>query len=86
MSTPGEERQLVDTLRGVQLKALRTNRWKGHWHEESVAWLLKRLHGELGELVEVLMADKPDPDAVERECADVANFAAMIADNARTGE
>lgn len=53
---------------------------KGGWEDMRSEWLYMRLQGEIGELYAELMAKKVDPDKVARECADVANFAMMIAD------
>lgn len=69
---------------------LRMNNHKGHWREYSLAYLLQRLDGEIGELKEAskLWSSSSSVDqrqllAIVHECADVANFALMIADNAK---
>lgn len=76
---------LRDPLRAfvlvMQLK-LYENEHKGGWQDCSMSYLLRRLQGELGEVKRAMKANKT-PDEVDRECADVANFAMMIADNYR---
>ena len=56
---------------------------KGHWADDDWVTLFGLMLDEVEELKEEL--DKPEHDAVAiaREAADVANFAMMIADNAR---
>jgi len=56
---------------------------KTGWRDMTADWLYMRLQGEMGELFAELMSANPDPDKVARECADVANFAMMIADRVR---
>ena len=58
--------------------ALRENDWKGHWRYCTGTYLFNRLRGEVNELSR---ATTPE-DRLE-EAADVANFAMMIADNAK---
>jgi len=58
---------------------LRENEHKPHWADCSPTWLLDRLFDEANELRDELR-DSQDAGAVARECADVANFAMMIAD------
>jgi hypothetical protein len=71
-----DEAELVGKLSATQLGQLERNRHKVHWRAEDVTldYLIRRLHEEVGELVE-------NPTSWE-EAADVANFAAMIADRA----
>lgn len=47
----------------------------------TVSWLLDRLQEEVTELSEAYC--DCDPGKVQKECADVANFAMMIADRIR---
>lgn len=58
---------------------------KGGWEGCTLAYLTRRLQGEFGEVRRALKSNK-SADEVERECADVANFAMMIADNYRRME
>jgi NTP pyrophosphatase (non-canonical NTP hydrolase) len=60
---------------------LRENQHKAHWNTVTQQWLLNRCMEELKELQDAVNAD--DPGEIVREAADVANFALMIADNAR---
>ena len=64
-------------------RKLRKNDHKGGWGEASNAWLVRRMFDEVGELMEAIIAGHPAEDVID-ECADVANLAHMIADNART--
>lgn len=50
------------------------------WHQCSIDWLLTRLYDELVELNDAVN-EKKSSDEVQKECADVANFAMMISDN-----
>lgn len=61
------------------LEKLRVNRHKQHWSGFSDAWLFNRLKQEMGELRLALTRKRPDAEVIA-ECADVANFAMMIAD------
>jgi NTP pyrophosphatase (non-canonical NTP hydrolase) len=75
-----------------QMRAkLERDRHKGdNWQELGVDWLFDRLAGEMGPKTETSEIDEletaiyqQDWENVIRECADVANFAMMIADTAR---
>ena len=50
------------------------------WHQCSITWLLTRLYDELVELNDAINEGKPNEE-IQKECADVANFAMMIFDN-----
>lgn len=63
---------------GVMLEKLRANKHKAHWSHVDSDWLLGRLEQELKELREAMASG--DGLSVVYECADVANFAMMIAD------
>ena len=77
MSTPEEEHALVDRLADNMRMKLATNRERPHWKESNFDFLLSRLGMEVGALA-IAIRDGEDAWA---EAADVANFAAMIADN-----
>lgn len=62
---------------------LSNNDHKGHWSGCTNAYLLRRLETECRELRRELEKSRVKPERVIREAADVANFAMMIADNAR---
>ena len=70
---------LIDWFCNPMLDKMRVNAHKAHWNTVTQQWLMERLHEEVYELVETL-ANGGD---VISEAADVANFAAMIADNHR---
>ncbi len=71
--------ELVSSFGVDMLLKLNMNNHKKHWSECSVEYLLHRIIFETLELHEALIHD--DKGAAVRECADIANFAAMIADN-----
>ena len=50
------------------------------WDKCDVRWLLMRLREETYE-IEKALNDNEEPIEVAKECADVCNFAMMIADN-----
>lgn len=55
---------------------------KPHWSRLPYGYLLSRLLDELSEL-NIAVSYGYTPVLIARECADVANFAMMIADNLR---
>ena len=76
---PREDHRIIAALSERMADKMEKNRHKAHWNTVSQAWLFSRLEEELTELEQALMLGGD----VESECADVANFAAMIADNWR---
>lgn len=54
---------------------------KGGWEDLTTVHLLGRIKDELKELEEEFENDFIDITAAVRECADIANFCMMIADN-----
>jgi NTP pyrophosphatase (non-canonical NTP hydrolase) len=70
-------------MAGEMGRKLRENRGTGkhHWRETGYYWLLTRLRDEIEELRDAI-ALSDDPEMIWAEAADVANFAAMIADRA----
>jgi NTP pyrophosphatase (non-canonical NTP hydrolase) len=79
MSKLHEEQDIVRRLSFWQLRKLRENRYKRHWRKDSTDALLLHLRSEIIEL-HASIRRKDAPITVALECADVANFAAMIAD------
>lgn len=76
----------IEALMRVQLEKLNDPRnvAKGGWIDEDPMHLFHLLEVEVRELQASLYAMRiNDPDEVARECADVANFAAMIAEVVR---
>ena len=70
---------LPQRMSEVMLTKLEENHHKGHWRGCSSGYLLGRLYEEVGELYESISTE----DGCHwGEAADVANLAAMIADNA----
>lgn len=74
-----EEARLVDVLRPYQLAKLEKYRWKGGWQGDDPLTLFERAYMELNEMYDALTAGAP-AEEIASECADVANFVAMIAD------
>jgi hypothetical protein len=64
------------------LKKLKLHNHKDHWSGMSDDQLLDRLMDEVKELEHELV-NGGDPKDIAYEAADIANFAMMIADNAR---
>lgn len=75
-------------------KKLKENDYKGGWKQCSPEHLMGSLDGEFYELKKSISAiagcifhhgevREPFVDAIIEECADLANFAMMIADNAK---
>lgn len=83
-------RPWVDAFADEMEAKLAANRKKGDragWRSCRPSWLLKQLAGEVGELAEAMLEgieaegiDRASPEWVVSECADIANFAMMIAD------
>lgn len=75
MSDWRDEAELVGKLASTMIGKLEANRWRQHWRSEDTdfGYLLKRLYDEVAEL---------EAHPSWEEAADVANFAAMIADRA----
>ena len=66
----------------IMQEKLDANDHKDHWSTMSLQYLFTRLAQETGELSRA-NKKKLHPDQIDREAADVANFAMMIADNYR---
>jgi len=66
------------------MQKLRKNSHKAHWSTVTNGWLFARLREEVDELRSALHNETPDD--IANECADIANFAAMIADNVQNGK
>jgi len=77
----GQDRNAVLEFMEEMHAKLRKNRHKAHWSTVSQAYLFARVDEEMRELAHALLSGSPDE--IINECADVANFAMMIADNAR---
>jgi hypothetical protein len=79
------EEALVQGLSDIMREKLRENRHKGHWAGSAPYWLITRLREEVVELEREFMLGAANPEeldiyAIGRECADIACFAAMVAD------
>jgi NTP pyrophosphatase (non-canonical NTP hydrolase) len=87
MSDPKDEKALVARLHKLAVRQrakLRANR--GHeWRDCTSSEMLARLREEVDELARALR-DGSHADLVWGEAADVANFAAMVADTYERGE
>jgi len=79
MSRKLEELKIVSALKAPMLEKLRSNGHKPHWRECSINDLIEMMEGEIQELKDELI--EMNLEEALRECADIANFAAMIYDN-----
>ena len=70
----------VEAFARLMRDKLRANKHKAHWSACSDSWLMSRLWDEHAELLGAIA--RGTDDEIISECADVANFAMMIADNA----
>jgi hypothetical protein len=81
------ERLAVERFAESMLAKLRLNAHKAHWSTVDLFYLMDRVVQEMDELREALYrlhgadGDEELGKAVVAECADVANFAMMIADS-----
>src|SRR5262245_33124094 len=95
MSTQADEERIVVSLGAIMLGKLRANGYKAHWlagvdgaivsRRDRARVLAMALEGEVGELVRGLNGGGLNGPGMRSsdlrmECADVANYAAMIAD------
>ena len=69
----------VDEFAELMKAKLTANRRKGHWGNETIEYLLRRLNEEMAELFDAIATNRPYSEIGE-EAIDVANFAMMIAD------
>lgn len=74
------DHKLVNDMANHMFEKMRKTKHKAHWATVGQVWLLSRLKEEVQELEEALLTQS---DNVIEEAADVANIAAMIADNAK---
>ena len=88
----GHDKRSVTQFGFDMLRKLRKNSHKAHWNTVTHWYLFGRLNEEVSELSKALnkrysiqpTADRKElSQAIIDECADVANFAMMIADNER---
>lgn len=66
-------------------RKLRENDHKGGWNNCDALYLIGRINQEMDELQAAIM-DGEGPFEIAREAVDVANYAMMIADQARKGK
>jgi len=83
-STENEELRLVTLLSNHMVLKLAENRFKSHWDYETLQFFSMRLTQEKKELMRAVQSGASAED-VWREAADIANFAAMLADNYAKG-
>lgn len=77
--------QVMEFAEQMEMK-LKANDYKRNWRKCSDEDLLRGLRDEVDELLTAIKRKEPDT-AVIMECADVANYAMMLADKrARWGE
>lgn len=77
--TPGEgPRPELVAFTAVMEQKLSENDHKAHWLDAAdVGYFLKRMYQEVRELEDAMVAGE-SPEAVLRECADVANMVMMV--------
>ena len=81
----GSVRRPVVTFAIKMESVLRANDHKGGWTGCAPQWLLMRLKQEVAELEFAMKYHSVESGSAIKECADVANFAMMIADNMGLG-
>lgn len=79
MRSIDQEQVLISELSKNCLNKLRVNCHKYHWYDVTFSNLLIFLKQEVTELEQAVIDDL-DEEEVWKEAADVANFAAMVAD------
>ena len=79
MSKPSQECAIVDNIAGDMKRRLRENGHK-EWKDLSAIVLYKKMINReaITKLRNVIYSD--NPDEIKKQCADVANFCAMISD------
>ncbi len=73
----------MDVIIKAMWEKLESNKHKRYWDKDSLLTLAYRVQGELDELVDAIMTGTKQD--IIYEAADVANFAMMIASNAKRG-
>ncbi len=73
----------MDVIIGAMWDKLQANKSKPYWDNDSLLTLAKRAQEELDELVDAILHGSQQE--IIMEAADVANFAMMIASNAKRG-
>ena len=76
-------REVVKWFASQMEQTLLDNDHKGGWRHMTIKELYSRLADEMGELQTEINFPEQDMAAIINECADVANFALMVADVAR---
>lgn len=71
----------VKAFAEIMEQKLKENDHKHHWSDSDNSWLLERLLEEVKELESIMDSLSTSDEEKQRECADIANFAMMIADN-----
>ena len=74
-----DHRALISWFVDAMVAKLDANDHKGHWENSSLQYLCTRLAQEKKELSSAIAQDLT-PEEIIAECADVANFAMMIAE------
>ena len=71
-----EHDKIIEGFSNTMKIKLDVNGYKSHWSEKKNSYLLERLKEEVKDLENALINNEP----ILGECADIANFAMMIAD------
>jgi len=75
----------LGNMREVQIEKFAERYYHGDWHEMTISDLQAQLIQEVGELAQALRRPWNKEECI-RECADVANYATIIADVIRQGK
>ena len=78
MSVHNEEKRIVEQLSAAMMTKLAVNRDKPVWTTAAGSRLLERCHEELHELATAI--ETGNQRYILEECADAANYLAMLAD------
>jgi len=79
-----EPRAVVESFAKEMEKQLRANEYKGGWEDCTARHLLDELQRNYIAIISAFLNNDCDGD-ITRRCANVANFAMMIADNFGSG-
>jgi len=77
---PDPRHEVTDFSQVMEIR-LKLNERKGHWGNEHHEFLTREMVRNFNHLFEALGKEDKDKDEITKRCANVANFAMMIADN-----
>jgi len=80
-----QEDYAIRTLATAMKFKFTVHRYKGGWKHKSNKVLVKEMYREVAELEQAISKDELNREAVIAECADIANYCAMLIDNLQAG-